>query len=132
MCISRFGLINREGHLPGLCHYAVKSFTNYFGKILPVIDHLSTYPWLTFAKEFIYFINIIITGNVCKKRKKFNIRPVLSLPDSSGICPEVPQGPEGQSRPDLSPTFRFFRISRVFPRPETSNEQRSKLHLQLR
>ena len=28
--------------------------------------------------------------NVCKKLEKFNIRPVLSLQDSLGTCPEVP------------------------------------------
>ena len=55
-------------------------------------------------------------ANVCKKRENFNIRPVLSFPDSLGTCPEVPQG---QARPDLSPNFRFFRISRVSPGPET-------------
>ena len=59
----------------------------------------------------------MLVTNVCKKHKKFNIRPVLSLQDTSGTCPEVPQGPEGQARPDLSLTFRFFRISRVSPRP---------------
>ena len=64
-------------------------------------------------------LSIMVLTNVCKKREKFNIRPVLSLQDSSGSCPEVPQGPAGQTRPDLSPYFRFFRIPRVSPRPQT-------------
>ena len=62
-----------------------------------------------------YLMFYALGRNVCKKREKFNIRPVLSLQDSSGTCPEVPQGPEGQARPDLSPTFRFFEYL-VFPR----------------
>ena len=53
--------------------------------------------------------------NVCKKHEKSNIRPVLSLQDSSGTCPEVPPGPEGQARPDLCPTFEYSRYL-VFPR----------------
>ena len=54
-------------------------------------------------------------SNVCKKHEKSNIRPVLSLQDSSGTCPEVPPGPEGQARPDLSPTFEYSGYL-VFPR----------------
>ena len=53
--------------------------------------------------------------NVCKKHEKFNIRPVLSYQDSSGTCPEVPPGPEGQARPDLCPTFEYSGYL-VFPR----------------
>ena len=63
-------------------------------------------------------IKYVVVTNVCKKREKFNIRPVLSYQDSSGTWPEVPQGLEGQARPDLSLNFRFFRVSRVSPRPE--------------
>ena len=83
MCISRFGLINREGHLPGLCHYVVVSFTNYFGKILPVFDHLSTHPWLTFAKELIYFIqeNLHKVDNSSFQGTK---RPVVPLSRNKG------------------------------------------------
>lgn len=53
--------------------------------------------------------------NVCKKHEKSNIRPVLFLQDSSGTCPEVSPGIEGQARPDLSPTFGYSGYL-VFPR----------------
>ena len=57
----------------------------------------------------------LVLTNVCKKHEKSNIRPVLSLQDSSGTCPEVPPGPEGQARPDLCPTFEYSGYL-VFPR----------------
>ena len=57
----------------------------------------------------------VLWSNVFKKHEKSNIRPVLSLQDSSGTCPEVPPGPEGQARPDLSPTFEYSGYL-VFPR----------------
>ena len=60
-------------------------------------------------------LNQLVYINVCKKHEKSNIRPVLSLQDSSGTCPEVPPGPEGQARPDLCPTFEYSGYL-VFPR----------------
>ena len=66
------------------------------------------------SQEATFFFSILPI-NVCKKHEKSNIRPVLSLQDSSGTCPEVPPGLLGQARPDLSPTYEYSGYL-VFPR----------------